>query len=170
MTRPFFTKDRIAHFELFGRHADDAISLLKNRLREGHAVDIQDLVGRFTLDSATEFLLGQCVDILKSVLPYSPNLTAAADQRNNACSDAASRFAKALGSAQVKLGKRTRLGYLWPLSEFWKDNTEDDMKVVNEFIDSVVKGKASSTGKEIGDGETLLDHLITYTKGEHRSD
>ena len=41
MTRPFFTKDRISHFENFDRHADEAIHQLKTRLNEGYAVDIQ---------------------------------------------------------------------------------------------------------------------------------
>ena len=41
MTRPFFTKDRISHFENFDRHADEAIRQLKARLNEGYAVDIQ---------------------------------------------------------------------------------------------------------------------------------
>ena len=41
MTRPFFSKDRISHFELFGRHADAAISSMKSRFAEGVAVDFQ---------------------------------------------------------------------------------------------------------------------------------
>ena len=41
MTRPFFTKDRISHFENFDRHADEAIHQIKTRLNEGYAVDIQ---------------------------------------------------------------------------------------------------------------------------------
>ena len=41
MTRPFFTKDRISHFENFDRHADEVIHQLKTRLKEGYAVDIQ---------------------------------------------------------------------------------------------------------------------------------
>jgi hypothetical protein len=41
MTRPFFTKDRISHFENFDRHADEVIHQLKTRLNEGYAVDIQ---------------------------------------------------------------------------------------------------------------------------------
>lgn len=56
MTRPFFSRERTSDFELFGRHADDAISKLSARLSEGEAVDFQDLVSRFTLDSATEFV------------------------------------------------------------------------------------------------------------------
>ena len=41
MTRPFFSRDRISHFELFDRHALVAIAQLKKRLAEGHPVDFQ---------------------------------------------------------------------------------------------------------------------------------
>jgi hypothetical protein len=41
MTRPFFNKERVSDFEIFGRHADDAIRQLQARLREGHPVDVQ---------------------------------------------------------------------------------------------------------------------------------
>ena len=77
MTRPFFSKDRISHFEIFDHHAADAIKQVKERMRQGYAVDIQvsiystcpylfltvlqDVVSRFTLDSAAEFLFGMFV-------------------------------------------------------------------------------------------------------------
>ncbi len=57
MTRPFFTRDRISHFELFERHAgtkhypppsmltpfpvDHAIAKIKERHRDGYAIDFQ---------------------------------------------------------------------------------------------------------------------------------
>ena len=41
MTRPFFTRERITHFELFGRHGDRAIDQMKSRLKSGYAVDFQ---------------------------------------------------------------------------------------------------------------------------------
>ena len=41
MTRPFFHKERLSHFEIFDRNADDAIHQLKERLKEGHPVDVQ---------------------------------------------------------------------------------------------------------------------------------
>ena len=41
MTRPFFSKDRISHFEIFDRHATDAIKQVKARMSEGYAVDVQ---------------------------------------------------------------------------------------------------------------------------------
>lgn len=44
MTRPFFNKDRISDFEIFEKHADDAIGQLKARLRKGYPVDFQVLI------------------------------------------------------------------------------------------------------------------------------
>jgi len=41
MTRPFFSKDRISHFDLFGRHSDAAIKSMKARFAEGAAIDFQ---------------------------------------------------------------------------------------------------------------------------------
>nr|AAL67905.1 cytochrome P450 monooxygenase pc-1 [Phanerodontia chrysosporium] len=60
MTRPFFARERITDFETFNRHAEEAILKMKERLREGFAVDFADLISRFTLDAATEFLFGAC--------------------------------------------------------------------------------------------------------------
>jgi hypothetical protein len=70
MTRPFFSKDRISDFELFDRHADQVISKMKERFKEGIAVDVQDVLSRFTMDTATEFLFGQDVKSLSGDLPY----------------------------------------------------------------------------------------------------
>lgn len=41
MTRPFFSKERISHFDIFDRHAKEALDLLASRLKEGYPVDIQ---------------------------------------------------------------------------------------------------------------------------------
>ena len=172
MTRPFFSKDRISHLEIFGRHADEAIGLLRARMREGHAVDIQDLVSRFTLDSATEFLFGHCVNILHTGLPYSPNLQLPGQEKD---SDMAVRFSRAFANAQLTAAHRSRLGTWWPLFEMRKDLSKPDMEIVNAFIepilhDAVAKQKKPQNlaGKrEVSDGDTLLDHLIAYTKGRH---
>lgn len=66
MTRPFFAKELISNFETFAQHSDHLIQVI-DRLsaldrptavnRDG-AIEIQDLFGRFTLDAATEFLMG----------------------------------------------------------------------------------------------------------------
>ena len=41
ITRPFFTRDRISHFNIFDRHAEYAITQIKSRLRAGYPVDFQ---------------------------------------------------------------------------------------------------------------------------------
>ena len=50
MTRPFFNGDR---FEPFGRHVDQVIAKMKERLnKEDIPVDVQNVLSRFTLDTA----------------------------------------------------------------------------------------------------------------------
>ena len=41
ITRPYFTRDRISHFELFDRKAEQVITKLKDRIAQGYAVDMQ---------------------------------------------------------------------------------------------------------------------------------
>lgn len=47
------SRDRVSHFEMFGKKADIAIDKIRTRNAEGYAVDFQDAVSRFTMDSAT---------------------------------------------------------------------------------------------------------------------
>ncbi|KAL0949002.1 hypothetical protein HGRIS_009101 [Hohenbuehelia grisea] len=175
MTRPFFSKDRISHFELFERIADDAIAQLKARLKEGYAVDAQDVAYRFTLDSATEFLFGQNVHSLSAGLPYPhdhPHAKDGADHPANA-------FAHAFSEAQSESAFRSRYGVNWPLLEPFRSRTAPHMRVVRAFIDPILaeavakkraadaasgKGVDAEKGeREVKDGETLLDHLVNYT-------
>ncbi|KAG8812507.1 hypothetical protein FRC17_002007 [Serendipita sp. 399] len=84
MSRPFFTRDRLKRIvPTFVKHADHALQLLEHRMTNaekegslaseggvaGGAVDMQDLASRFTLDAATEFLFGGCVQSLNEPLP-----------------------------------------------------------------------------------------------------
>jgi hypothetical protein len=163
MTRPFFTKDRISHFENFDRHADEAIYQLKTRLNEGYAVDIQvrspsqiffpppsisfpflfysqkDIATRFTLDSATEFLFGMDLHSLSTPMPYPYNSPQAQETaKSSSHLDSAARFAKAFSEAQSISLSRLRFGLLWPLIEFWHDRIEEPMKIVHELIDPIV--------------------------------
>ncbi|KAG6830203.1 hypothetical protein H0H92_001790 [Tricholoma furcatifolium] len=174
MTRPFFSKDRITHFDIFERHAQDAIQQLKARLKEGYPVDIQDLASRFTMDSATEFLFSKDVQSLGAGLPY-PHYSSLAH------SEAAERhpaniFSKAFDEAQRLLAFRARYGASWPLTEFWKDKVKEKMVPIFEFIDPILsaaveRNKELNNGEKLGanvdrevqDGESLIDHLIKYT-------
>ncbi|TFK35037.1 cytochrome P450 monooxygenase pc-3 [Crucibulum laeve] len=147
MTRPFFSKDRISHFDIFDRHAADALGQLRARLREGHPVDIQDLASRFTMDSATEFLFSQDVRSLDAGLPY-PYYSPLAEL-SEARDHPANKFSRAF----------------------------DDASFINPILAAAVKRKRENSkssestlkftsDREVKEGETLLDHLINYTDDE----
>ncbi|KAF8890381.1 cytochrome P450 [Infundibulicybe gibba] len=170
MTRPFFSKDRISHFDNFDRHAEDALRQLNTRLREGYAVDFQDLVARFTMDSATEFLFGHDVCSLSVGLPYpsSPaNITTPAQPESHP----SNVFIQAFSKAQNITALRTRFGAHWPLAEFWHDRMREPMQIVHEYINPIVAeavkrkrdAKASGDGPE-SDSDTLLQNLVNSTE------
>jgi cytochrome P450 len=167
LTRPFFNKDRIIDFEKFYRHADTAIAMTKQAGISGSPIDIQDMAGRFTLDSATEFLFGQCVDSLSAPLPLPANqiefgISNINSNRNN-------RFAQALGEAQTEISNRGLLADSWPLFEIFKDRTKESVgflhDYVNPFIDEALRRKeaAKRLEDEAEERNTLLDHMIDVT-------
>lgn len=172
MTRPFFSKDRISHFDNFDRHAGDAIHLLKQRLREGHPVDFQDLVARFTLDSATEFLFGNDVGSLAGGLPYPYYVFPNGALTDDTAEHPASRFVTAFLKAQSITAFRMRFGVHWPLSEFWEDKLKKPMKIVHDFIDPIVEQairykrtmEAKGAVEKDRDDETLLENLVNSTE------
>ncbi len=41
ITRPFFSKERISDFDVFDRHAEEALKQAKGRLAEGYPIDFQ---------------------------------------------------------------------------------------------------------------------------------
>lgn len=182
MTRPFFSKDRVSHFEIFDRHAEKSLEILKSRVAQDIAVDIQDLTGRFTMDSATEFLFGKDLRSLSGKIPYPHNVPApnnTTTTANEAIADA--RFFTAFNAAQLQSAYRIRFGYQWPLFELWKDTVEDHMKIVREtlapILDAAIeKKKLSEVGmseeqkkaareESATESETVLDHLLQFTQG-----
>ena len=166
MTRPFFSKDRIGDFELFDRHADQVIAKMRDRFKEGIAVDIQDVLSRFTMDTATEFLFGQDVKTLSGDLPY-PSTYGKPSLRTHP----SDRFAFAFNRAQEHTYPRGFYGKLWPLVDFWEDVVETDKKVTWEFINPIIqaaldKKKAAKGIYEVNrDDGTLLDLLVQQTDG-----
>ncbi|KAF9530964.1 cytochrome P450 [Crepidotus variabilis] len=122
MTRPFFTKERISDFEIYGRNSDISLALAKERLKQGEPIEFQDLVGRFTLDSATEFLFGQSVQSLAAGIPYPP--TSSRKMPSSFASHPSNIFVDAFVGGQRVAVERTALGFEWPLREFWRDTVK----------------------------------------------
>lgn len=171
MTRPFFSKDRISDFELFDRHSDQVIAKMKERFKEGIPVDIQDVLSRFTMDTATEFLFGQDVKSLSADLPY-PSTYGKPSPRTHP----SDQFAFAFGQAQEHTFPRGFYGKLWPLVDFWEDIVATEKKVTWEFINPIIqaaldKKKAAKGVYEVNrDDGTLLDHLVQQTDGTRSRD
>ncbi|THU81667.1 cytochrome P450 [Dendrothele bispora CBS 962.96] len=179
LTRPFFNRDRISHFDIFDRHAEEAISQMRERFRQGWAVDFQEVVSRFTIDSATEFLFGKDIGTLNEPLAYPFYAFSSSNNTSNTHSTIKS-FAHSFTSAQMHTFHRARWGKHWPLVEFWKDRTKEEMKGVRRVLDPILvqalerksgkqgeekeeEGVKEVRDREVGEGETLLDHLINYT-------
>ncbi|TFK96556.1 cytochrome P450 [Pterulicium gracile] len=158
--------------------------MIKVRLDEGYAVDFQDAMSRFTLDSATEFLFGFSVHSMSTGIPYphnAPDHLKFPPNVNGFGNPGTDAFAKAFLEAQFRISQRIRNGWVWPVNDVFRDQTTESMEVVNRFVEPIVKeavkkngrnfGAAKVDGKggatmdlpakerEVGEDETLLDHL-----------
>ncbi|KAF8998684.1 cytochrome P450 [Cyathus striatus] len=167
ITRPFFIRERISDFEIFGTHADNALKQAKARLAEGYPIDFQDLVARFTLDSATEFLFGDNVHSLNAGLAYPES----AHKPNPSTFDShpSNRFISAFMEGQHLMSQRSRKGGMWPLQELFGDTVAPNRKVVDEFVTPLMErairkkrgNKCELKEKEV---DNLLDHLVQQTE------
>ncbi|KAJ7181145.1 cytochrome P450 monooxygenase pc-1 [Mycena filopes] len=173
ITRPFFSRDRISHFDMFDRHASSVIGVIQDRMRGGYSIDFQDLVGRFTMDSATEFLFGACVDSLKANIPYGHNVAFPPPQSASTEAQLANKFIEAFNESMQVIAHREYVGPIWPLGEMWYDRTKAPMEVVSAFLDPIISaaiarkreaeaGLAEEKKGEV-EAETLLDELLNST-------
>ncbi|KAK7029845.1 cytochrome P450 monooxygenase [Favolaschia claudopus] len=145
MTRPFFSRDRISNLDIFSRHSEDALSIIKST--QGTPFDYQDLIFRFTLDSAAEFLFSAQVNSLRG------------DGTTHELGPALSRL-------QHRMAQRSRTAPIWPLLELMGDKTRDDLRLVHGFIGPIIDAaleKKKSLKELGGDDETLLDELVNVT-------
>lgn len=191
--QPFFSRDKISHFDIFDGHAEDVISIIKQRTRAGYSVDfqvcilhasknvfglttlsLQDLIGRFTMDSATEFLFGTCVQSLKANIPYGHNVAFPPPQSSSAKAQTANKFIEAFNESMQVIAEREYIGAIWPLFEISRDKSAAAMKIVSAFLDPIIAAaiekKRAAEGiatEEKGDveAETLLDELLSSTSG-----
>jgi len=167
ITRPFFSRDRISDFEIFDRHADLVISKLKERFGQGISVNVQDLLSRYTMDTATEFLFGQDVKSLSAGLPY-PSTYSGFIPPSDHPSD---KFTLAFNRAQQYAFPRGFFASAWRLLDFWEDTVRTQIGITNQFIDPLIhaalqrKKDAKGVYEVNVDDSTLLDHLVQQTDG-----
>ncbi|KAI6040652.1 cytochrome P450 [Pisolithus marmoratus] len=125
------------------KHAEDALNQAKARLQEGFPVDFQDMVYRFTLDSATEFLFREKCPL---ALRWIANV-----------------FARALSEAQSQTMLRSNYGPSWRLAEFWSDRIRKEMEVCHRFIDPIIKD-ALETKRMMKEGDQYTGQVCTEEK------
>ena len=190
MIRPFFTQDRIRDFETFDRHAVKAIKKMKERFDEGCALNFevgnmrnhsqtdlidmartQDVISRFTLDAACEFLFDTTLQTLDSELAYPHTKLRSGSHLSARKITREEAFSRALICAQTVLADRMNIGPAWVLAEFFKDRSELHMEVINEFLNPILeRGLAkhaarTKAGPADSEEKTLLDSLLDETIG-----
>ena len=136
-------------------------------------------MGRFTLDSATEYLFGQNVDSLSAPLPYPPSSPLSRTPEALAAkSHPANRFSEEFVKAQVISLRRAYFSNAWPLWEFWRNKAAVHVRTVDEFIEPLCRAALQRKAQremeqdvapglrvEDADDETLLEHLVNLTDG-----
>lgn len=134
LMRPQFTRDQVSNLELEEQHVCNMMTALEHRLQSDgwtSMLDLQDLFFRLTLDSATEFLLGESADSqLQNIPGYSRPMNTAEELRDI-------DFATAFDRGQAALATRVRLGAL-----YWtyKPNSfRESIRQCNRFMDFYVK-------------------------------
>ena len=172
ITRPYFSRERISDFDVFDRHADDAMRQAKLRLAEGYPIDFQDLVARFTLDSATEYLFGKDVHSQSAGLAY-PDPPSLLSNTNSSVFEnhPSNTFVKALLQGQMVVTLRSKMGGIWPLTEIWGDGVAPFRRDLDRFVEPLIQDAINRKQREedVDKGETLLDFLVGQTTGEKLS-
>lgn len=129
--RPSFTKDRVADLDTFENHIQNLLAKIP---RDGSSVDLQKLFFQLTLDSATEFLLGESVNSLTSPEGSQQLL-----------------FGQAFDAAQNELPKRLRLGpFLWL---YRNKEFDKSCKIVHNYIDKFVETAVNRQNEKRGSSD-----------------
>jgi len=139
-----------------------------------YLISQQDVIARFTLDSASEFLFGSCVHSLAADLPYPHHIKPIESDKQP--ESQADMFVRAFASAQHVVARRLGRGWLWPIIELFTGGTDEYMMVVDQYLKPIIDNalhKAAEESnlspktaaeKELDKDETLLDHLVKLTK------
>jgi cytochrome P450 len=144
LIRPQFIKDRLSDIKTFEKHVQKLLPLMGG---QGQTVDVCDLFFRYTLDAATDFLLGRSVESLEH------------DETD---------FANAFNDVQhiqSIIARSGPLNWIVPRKKFRKE-----LKVMNEFTNQYIEDALSLSPDELEkrtkgeEGYTFLHALATYTR------
>jgi hypothetical protein len=149
MTRPFFHRERVSDLDTFDHHAAKAMAQLQARLREGHPVDIADIILHFTFDDATSFLFNHDLHCLDAGLRYPHYVSNA--------------FTEAFHAMQTACATRNRYGRHLPLTEFWANKLDGP---VRRFLDPILR--EAGTKKQAADRKIpRANYLLNMNEQDH---
>ncbi|KFX94096.1 hypothetical protein V490_04524 [Pseudogymnoascus sp. VKM F-3557] len=142
LVRPSFTRAQVADLDTFETHIQHLIAKIP---RDGSTIDLQPLFYQLTLDSATEFLLGESVDILRSPVGSEQQL-----------------FGESFDFAQTELNLRVRLG---PFVKLYRNKKFDNACIkVHNFIDKFVAKALEFRRERLASGKVKDDEKATKEK------
>ncbi|KAJ5155169.1 hypothetical protein N7492_007972 [Penicillium capsulatum] len=147
LIRPMFTRERIVDTEIFEKHVQKLIHLLGGSSAPGgsRVVDVGSLFFRYTLDAATDYLLGQGTDSLENP---------------------ATRFAEAFRYVQQRQSDFFRAGVF----SFFMSRKEfrENLKIMDDFIqpyiETVLSLSTNELDQKLSKRETFLDALARFTR------
>jgi hypothetical protein len=177
--RPFFSRERISDFDIFEQTSAKTLNLIASRAAADAPIDIQDLLQRFTLDSAALFLWGTALNTLDQPLTQPGRVVLG--PKGSAPADGTSEwdvFTNAFETVAVLITRRGVQGDTWPLLELFKDKTEEPIQVIMDWLEHLVNKAMTRKAKRMEankggakvvsarDEDTVfLDYLAAQTDG-----
>jgi len=152
IARPFFATDRVSDLDLIEKNTQKVINIILNANPED-SLDFEELVARFTVDTASEFLFGQNLNTLS----YEE--------------DGFGSFTNAFMAIQEQLCRRSLLGAIWPLFELFEDKCEKHKRAIRGWVDPLVaravriQREMKEKGQTVDPKDsTFLEYLATTTQ------
>lgn len=169
-------KERVQDFKAFNKYTNKMVDIIKTSSLTDTPVDVQALFGRFTLDTAGEFLFGTS-DLNTLDLPLPAAGKAELGPKGTATEGAFGSFAVAFEDAQMHVIKRaSATDVFWTAREFFKDKSGGNRKILDEYLFPLAKKAiAESQARQHGKGEALdaresfLENLAASTDGKSPS-
>ncbi|WVQ97197.1 hypothetical protein IAU59_004307 [Kwoniella sp. CBS 9459] len=158
LMRPFFHPSHISP-NLFSPHIS---AFLENLPTTGSAFDVQAKLGQLALEMAIKWMTGEDMSL-------GPADGAEADvQWKEACDGLGTEMTE----AQKVVGKRVKIGTLWPLFEINHDPLEKPMKIIRSFFQPIIgramvrKASRASLDEFPGEKDDIrfLDRLVEATE------
>lgn len=128
------------------------------------------------MDSATEFLFGNCAHALSRPLSLPGGQRV---QNTNAAMAGVAKFSDSFQKLVNTIGERVKSNWPWQLNEIFRNPIRQEMKVVNDYCKPIIdraveqakmrkarrRADAGLKGEDL-EGENLLTYLASQTDGE----